>query len=86
MSHCIIKPGRISLSDAFHLGVISSDCFVLIFDLGNPSSPRISESVYSIYMVLREVGCSLHHYNKIGQRIERHELTPPLVPREGFIV
>lgn len=36
---------------------------------------RFFESVYSIHMVLREVRCSLHHYSKIGKRIERYELT-----------
>lgn len=86
MSHCIIKPRRISLSDALHLGVISRDCFVLIFDVGNSSSHKFLESVCNIYTVLREVGCSLHHCNKIGKRIERYELTPQLVPRERFIV
>ena len=37
-------------------------------------------------MVLREVQYSLHHYSKIGKRIERYEITPLLVPRERFIV
>lgn len=86
MSHCIIKPRRISLFDALHLGVISSNCFFLVSDVGNSSSHKILESAYSIHMVLREVGCSLHHYNRIGKRIERYELTPLLVPRESFIV
>lgn len=54
--------------------------------MGDSSIHRFLESVNGMHMVLREVWCSLHHYSKIGKRIERYEITPLLVPRERFIV
>lgn len=41
------------------------------------------ESVYSIHMLLKEVGC-LHHEN--GKRIVRYELTTLPIPMEEFTV
>lgn len=86
MSHRIIKPTRISLFDALHLGVISSNWgfFLLIFDVDDTSTHKFLESVYSIHIVLREVGCSLHHYHKIGKRREKYELIPLPVSRESL--
>lgn len=84
MSHHTIKPRRI-LFDTLHLGVISSNCvffLLLIFDVDNASTHKFLESVYSVHIVLREVGCSLQHYNKIGKRREKYELTPLPVSRE----
>ena len=54
--------------------------------MDDSSIHKFLESVYGMHMVLREVRYSLHHYSKIGKRIERYEITPLLVPGERFIV
>lgn len=41
MSHCIIKPRRISLFDALHLGVISSTCFFSSFWCGKSKQSQV---------------------------------------------